>query len=60
MRSGYVQYIPVILADVPARTTFIDKYLGLFSLFWYVHIPRSVLVCAHTIESNSGSNSRAV
>ena len=23
-RSGYVQYVPVILADVPARTTFIE------------------------------------
>ena len=22
--SGYVQYVPVILADVPARTTFIE------------------------------------
>ena len=33
-RSEYVQYVPVILADVPARTTFID-------------IPRSVLVHAH-------------
>ena len=25
-RSGYVQYLPVILADVPARTTFIEIY----------------------------------
>ena len=25
-RSGYVQYVAVILADVPARTTFIDIY----------------------------------
>ena len=24
-RSGYVQYVPVILADVPALTTFINK-----------------------------------
>ena len=23
-RSGYVQYVPVILGDAPARTTFID------------------------------------
>ena len=23
-RSGYMQYVPVILADVPARTMFID------------------------------------
>ena len=23
-RSGYMQYIPVILAEVPARTTFIN------------------------------------
>ena len=47
-RSGYVQYVTVILANIPARTTFIDMYLGLFSLFWYVDIPRSVLVRAHT------------
>ena len=26
-RSGYVQYVPVILANVPERTTFKDVYI---------------------------------
>ena len=31
-RSGYVQNVPVILPNVPARTTFIELY----SLFWHI------------------------
>ena len=34
-RSGYMQYVPVILANIPARTTFIDIY----NHVRYLHVP---------------------
>ena len=52
-RSEYVQYVPVILADVPARTTFIDIYNHALNKPKYVlelNRPKSVLVRARTIE----------
>ena len=38
-RSGYVQNVPVILTDVPARTTFKDIYNHALNKPRYVHIP---------------------
>ena len=35
--SGYMQYVPVILPNVPARTTFIE--LNRLNMPRYVHVP---------------------